>query len=350
MPPALSRREILGITRVRSPAGSLPQAAKVLGPAQPLAAHEVELEVTHLGLDATSHRQIREEANEDADVIAARITEIVRTFGKMHNPVTGSGGIAVGTVTVVGTRFPHPRPDPGDRIVTLASLTATPLELRSVGPVVSESPLIPVNGKAIVYPAMAWAHLPDDLPDALAMAALDVYSAASHTARLAQAGQHVAVLGAGRAGLLAAAAAAAAVGPLGQVTVLDISEQATRRAGEISGVDYAVKVDVSDAVATAEALDQNSLPLADLTVVCVNVANCESAATLITRPHGTVLFFSMATSFTQAALGAEAVSSTATLIIGNGYAEDVGAQALGLLRGNQELRRGFESAGSPGGD
>jgi len=55
-----------------------------------------------------------------------------------------------------------------------------------------------------------------------------------------------------------------------------------------------------------------------------------------------VIFFSMATSFTAAALGAEGVGKDATLIIGNGYAPGHAELALGLVRRNAVLRAFFE--------
>ena len=53
------------------------------------------------------------------------------------------------------------------------------------------------------------------------------------------------------------------------------------------------------------------MPRADVTVVVVNAADCEGAALLLTAERGTVLFFSMATSFTKAALGSEGMASMA---------------------------------------
>ena len=47
---------------------------------------------------------------------------------------------------------------------------------------------------------------------------------------------------------------------------------------------------------------------ADVTVVCVDVPGCEGGAILSTAQGGTVIFFSMATSFTAAALGAEGLA------------------------------------------
>jgi L-erythro-3,5-diaminohexanoate dehydrogenase len=73
--------------------------------------------------------------------------------------------------------------------------------------------------------------------------------------------------------------------------------------------------------------------------VVINAADCEAAAILLTADHGTVLFFSMATSFTKAALGSDGLSSAARMLIGSGYAPDRGAYALDLIGRDQHLQR-----------
>ena len=74
---------------------------------------------------------------------------------------------------------------------------------------------------------------------------------------------------------------------------------------------------------------------------CVNVAGTELASIVITRDEGTVYFFSMATSFTAAALGAEGVGKDVTMIVGNGYAKGHAAVALQTLRDHPPLREYF---------
>jgi L-erythro-3,5-diaminohexanoate dehydrogenase len=59
------------------------------------------------------------------------------------------------------------------------------------------------------------------------------------------------------------------------------------------------------------------------------------------RNKGIVYFFSMATSFTKAALGAEGVGADVDLRIGNGYTEGHAELALGILRESSELRSLF---------
>jgi L-erythro-3,5-diaminohexanoate dehydrogenase len=82
---------------------------------------------------------------------------------------------------------------------------------------------------------------------------------------------------------------------------------------------------------------------ADVTVVCVDVPGCEGGALLSTAQGGTVVFFSMATSFTAAALGAEGLASDVSMLIGNGYVPGHAEYALYLLRTNASVRALFES-------
>ncbi|MBQ2084169.1 MAG: L-erythro-3,5-diaminohexanoate dehydrogenase, partial [Firmicutes bacterium] len=57
---------------------------------------------------------------------------------------------------------------------------------------------------------------------------------------------------------------------------------------------------------------------------------------------GTVYFFSMATSFTKAALGAEGVGKDVTMIMGNGYAKGHAEITLQVLREHEGIRKLFE--------
>jgi L-erythro-3,5-diaminohexanoate dehydrogenase len=77
-------------------------------------------------------------------------------------------------------------------------------------------------------------------------------------------------------------------------------------------------------------LSDAGAPPADLTVVVVNATRCEPTAILATRDDGTVLFFSMATNFTTAALTADGMTSCARMIVGSGYTPDAGSYALDL--------------------
>jgi L-erythro-3,5-diaminohexanoate dehydrogenase len=63
---------------------------------------------------------------------------------------------------------------------------------------------------------------------------------------------------------------------------------------------------------------------------------------LITKGQGLIYFFSMATSFTKAALGAEGIGKDLSLIVGNGYAKGHANLTLNILRESAEIRGLFE--------
>ena len=66
------------------------------------------------------------------------------------------------------------------------------------------------------------------------------------------------------------------------------------------------------------------------------------SAILPVRDLGTVYFFSMATSFTKAALGAEGCGKDVNMIVGNGYTKDHAIITLEEIRENEKIRKMFE--------
>ncbi|MDQ6840952.1 MAG: L-erythro-3,5-diaminohexanoate dehydrogenase [Actinomycetota bacterium] len=333
---------LLGVWRAVDPAGALPHMARVIDARSPASDCEAEIDVEMLAVDATSYREIRSRCDADPERMAQLIAEIIAERGKLQNPWTGSGGVLMGTVRSVGSRYRMADLTVGDRVVPLASLIAIPLALESVGPIDPDSPQVPVSGRAIVTGRMLCATMPEDLSAKVALAALDVYPSASYVRTMASTGDHVLVLGTGHAGLLALAAAREAVGETGTVSALDTSAQALTRAHEVDPAVWTIQSDVTDPVAVAAELAARDLPAADLTLLCTSVPGAEGTAILATAEHGAVLFFSTATRFAAAALGADAIGSQARLIIPNGLTDDRGEYALDLLRRIAPLRAAFE--------
>jgi L-erythro-3,5-diaminohexanoate dehydrogenase len=340
----------LGLHRVLEPAGVLPQAAWRLDPSPSIGADEVLVRVDRLNLDAASYRQLREAYHGDADKIRAAVLDIVATRGKMQNPVTGSGGMLTGTVAEAGPDSPLALV-PGQRIATLVSLTLTPLLITdSLARWDGQSEQVPCQGTAVLFARSIAAVLPADLSPELTLAVMDVCGAPALTKRVVAgvAGEAdrpvVAVLGAaGKSGSLSAAAARAAGAGRVIGVVPHEREAALLREVGVNGplVDVIVIADARDPVALARAVAQAGGP-ADVTVVCVDAPGCEGGAILATRQGGTVIFFSMATLFSAAALGAEGVAADVTMLIGNGYVPGHADLALDLIRANPAVRELFE--------
>jgi L-erythro-3,5-diaminohexanoate dehydrogenase len=332
-----------GLRRVVAPAGVLPQRADVLDPALPLGEDEVAIEVEALNVDAASFRQLEGAVGRDAARIAAEVDRIVRSRGKLHNPVTGSGGMLIGRVAEVGPR--HPAADvlrEGDRIATLVSLTLTPLALRRITAVRPAIDRVECEGRAILFATGPWARLPEDIPERVALAALDVCGAPALVARQAAPGQRVLVLGAGKSGALVCAMAKELLAGRGEVVAADRSPAALAWVAALGVCDRTLALDATDAVGALACVEEGGGALFDLVVNCASVPGTEMAAILCARDGGTVVFFSMATSFTAAALGAEGVGKDARLVIGSGYLPGHAELTLDLLRRHPKLRASFE--------
>ncbi|MFI7427842.1 zinc-binding alcohol dehydrogenase [Micromonospora sp. NPDC049836] len=344
----------MGLHRVVEPAGVLPQAAWRLDADPRIAANEVRIRVERLNLDAASFRQLSEKHGGDGEKVRAEVLEIISTRGKMQNPVTGSGGMLIGTVEEAGKRSPLGL-RPGDRVATLVSLTLTPLTiLDGLAAWDGRSEQVPCDGYAILFARSIAAVLPDDLHPELSLAVLDVCGAPALTARVV--GEQVArrrregdprpvsvavIGGAGKSGSLSLAAARRA-GAGRTVGVVPVA--AERDALEAAGLaDVVALADARDPVGLSTAVTGALNAPADVTVVCVDVPGCEHGAVLATEDGGTVIFFSMATSFAAAALGAEGLAADVTMLVGNGYVPGHAALALDLLRGEPGVRRLFEA-------
>ncbi|CAM3122963.1 L-erythro-3,5-diaminohexanoate dehydrogenase [Corallococcus sp. ZKHCc1 1396] len=334
-----------GLSRVVGEKGVLPQRARKLDPSLPCREAEMLIDVESLNIDAASFKQIKDDVGGDPGRIAQRIQDIVLERGKMQNPVTGSGGMLIGRVKELGAKHPaHGVLKQGDRIATLVSLTLTPLVIEEVKAVHADIDRVDIRGHALIFASGIYAKLPEDMPDTLALAALDVCGAPALVARYVRPGMTVAVLGAGKSGALCLAQARRSLESRGKLLALDISQKALDALSAIGLCDEALKVDATQGVDVMEAVQKaTGGPLCDLVVNCASVGNTEMASLLSVKDGGTVIFFSMATSFTTAALGAEGVGKDVTMLVGNGYVPGHAALTLDLLRTEPSLRQLFEA-------
>ncbi|MDW7650549.1 MAG: L-erythro-3,5-diaminohexanoate dehydrogenase [Bacillota bacterium] len=335
---------IFGTHRVIEPEGVMPQAAWRIDNTMEIYDNEILINVKTLNLDSASFHQIREEAGGDTEIIKEIIMKTIETRGKQHNPVTGSGGMLIGQVHAVGDKLKD-RPDisPGDRIATLVSLSLTPLKVEKITAVNIETAQVDVVGQAILFESGIFARLPQDMPEKVALAALDVAGAPAQVSRLVKKGDTVAVLGpGGKSGLLCLYEARKQAGPDGMIIAVGRSETACRRAHATGLADVVLSADANNAMEVYCLVHEATQgKLADVTINCTNVPRTEMASILSTRDGGKTYFFNMATSFTAAALGAEGVGKDVELIIGNGYTRGHADHTLNILREDEKLRSIF---------
>lgn len=333
-----------GTHRVLSPLGTLPQPALKLDNSTDIYDNEVLIDVSTLNIDSASYTQIKQACGNDPAKMEEMILSIVKERGKLQNPVTGSGGMLIGTVKKIGDSFPKNRIKIGDRVATLVSLSLTPLKINRIKSINPYSDQVDVDAQAILFESGLFAILPDDIPEKLALAALDVAGAPAQVDRLVTEGDIVCIIGGGgKSGILCCYQAMLNAGPSGKVIVVEYSSENAKR---IEKLNLATDIIVADATNVMDVYNKVMSITGgrgcDVTVNNVNVPSTEMTSILITKGQGYVYFFSMATSFTKAALGAEGVGKDINLIVGNGYAKGHANLTLNIIRESKEIRDLFE--------
>ncbi|MGL6065185.1 MAG: L-erythro-3,5-diaminohexanoate dehydrogenase [Fusobacteriaceae bacterium] len=334
-----------GTHRVIEPQGVLPQPAKKINNDMNIYSNEILVNVSALNIDSASFTQIEEEANHDIEKIKAKILEIVSEKGKMQNPVTGSGGMLIGTVAEIGCDLENKIDlKVGDRIATLVSLSLTPLKIEKIIDIKPDIDRVEIIGQAVLFESGIYAKLPRDMEETLALAALDVAGAPAQTAKLVKPGDKVLILGAaGKSGLMCSYEALKRVGPTGMVIGLVRSNEELALLKRLNSKIIGIVGDAKKPLETLNSvLGVTGGKEVDVSINVVNVSDTEMTAILPVRDNGIVYFFSMATSFTKAALGAEGVGKDVNMIVGNGYTKDHAEITLEELRENAVLREIFE--------
>lgn len=333
-----------GTHRVIEPKGTLPQPAYKLDNTMSVFSNEILIDVKTLNIDSASYNQIKNVCNNDAEQMKKMIISIVEERGKMQNPITGSGGMLLGTVKAIGEDFPDKKLKVGDKIATLVSLSLTPLKLREILKLETNSHQIDVIAEAILFESGIYAILPDDIPEKLVLAALDVAGAPAQVDRLVKDGDTVCIIGGGgKSGLLCCYQAMKNVGSFGKVIVVEYSPENAQRILDLKLAHHVIVEDATKVMDVYEKVTEiTGQRGCEVVINNVNVPNTEMTSILITKGQGLIYFFSMATSFTKAALGAEGIGKDINLIVGNGYAKGHANLTLNILRESPEIRNLFE--------
>jgi L-erythro-3,5-diaminohexanoate dehydrogenase len=339
-----------GAHRVIEPKGVLPQPAKRIDNTMEIYDNEVLIEVDTLNVDAASFTQIEEAEGGDVQKMARHSLGIIASRGKHHNPDTGSGGMLLGTVKEIGPKLKDRDLKVGDRIATLVSLSLTPLKVDEIISINKDTCQVKVKAQAILFETGIYAKMPADMDEALALAILDVAGAPAQAAKLCRPGQTVFIIGAGgKSGLLCAYEARNRVGVTGKVIGLVHGNAGKKRLEKTGFCDYIFQGSATDQLFVYEEVKKaTDGEMADLTINCVDIPDTEMASVLATKDDGTVYFFSMATSFTSAALGAEGIGADTTMLIGNGYTKHHAEISLADVRQSPILMEIFKETYATG--
>jgi len=339
-----------GTHRVIEPIGILPQPARIVdNDMNEIWDNELLIDVIRLNIDSASFHQIKtkliDQGHEDLEeAFANHIIDLTDRTGKHKNEDTGSGGMLIGTVKEIGPNFEmKDKIKVGDKIATLVSLSLTPLKVKEVKKVLLDKDQAEIKGQAILFSSGIYAKLPEDMDENLALSVLDVAGAPAQVERLVKPGDTVVIIGAnGKSGILCNAVARERAGVSGKVIGIVRNEKYFSTCRQ-TGCDEVILASATDALdiekKVREATNGN---MADVVVNVVNIEDTEMGSILACKDRGIVYYFSMATSFTKAALGAEGIGADVDMILGNGYAHNHAMISIDLLKRNPVLMKLFK--------
>ena len=154
-----------GISRVLEPKHVLTTSAWKIDNNREILPNEIRVSPRRLHIDPTSFKQICLEANNDDAQIKEKIIDITIRRGKLHNPVTDTGGLLYGVVEEIGTEYPNPKNlKVGDEVVCNASLTTMPLYISRITKIDRVYTQIEVEGHAIAFDALPIVRKPEGVP------------------------------------------------------------------------------------------------------------------------------------------------------------------------------------------
>lgn len=154
-----------GTRRVLEPKHVLPTSAWKLDNSPTIASDEMRVEIKKVHIEGTSFKEICLDANNDDIKIKQKIIDIVLGRGKLHNPVTDTGGLFYGIVSEIGKDFENYKGfKVGDEIICNASMASVPCSIDSVISIDRAYGQIDVEGYAIIYNKLPVIKKPEDVP------------------------------------------------------------------------------------------------------------------------------------------------------------------------------------------
>ncbi len=327
-----------GVSRVIEPKVSLPQPAWKLDNTMVLGSNELLVDVKILNINRVSFNEILESADYREERIKTRILDIIEERGKLHNPVTGTGGMLYGRVLAMGENYPNKyNIKVNDEIISLASLSLTPIRVDEILSINYETAQLEVEGKCILFANSPVTKKPEDIPLKLAVYALDEAGAPCRTYKIVKQNQHVLIIGAnGKIGLLCTYAAKDKLAGTGRITGLVKSKESKKQLERYGAFDEVIVMDAAN-LKDFYGRDNDNIEKYDIVIDCVNSLNTEMASLLAVKNKGIIFFASLSSDYKMTSLTAEGIGKEVEIIPYTGYLEGHADYSLNMIRHYEDL-------------
>ncbi|MEA4987739.1 MAG: sigma-54 dependent transcriptional regulator [Anaerovorax sp.] len=328
---------IYGINRVMEPNHVLPTSAWRINNDREIYPNELRLKVQKIHIESTSFRQICIECNNNMERIKERILHIVEKRGKLHNPVTDTGGVIFGTVEEIGEEYENVKGlKVGDEIICNASLAGIPLLLTHISKIDMAYTQVDAEGYAILFNKVPVVKKPEDLPINLILYTFDESGTLYSAYKSARGKKRCLVVGNSLlTNLLFGRAIRKSAGDDAEIICLfDNNTDIGVRGKELKDILEKTFTDIHyvNILKPVECLEKLEVGLFDVSVNCADIPGAETINILSTKPGGTVYFANLINNYNIALYITEAISREIQIKCADGYEEEYAEFDIELMR------------------
>ncbi len=336
-----------GLNRVLEPKHVLPTSAWKLDNSRNIEDNEIRVSLTRIHLEGTSFKQICTESNNNEEKIKRTIIDIVIRRGKLHNPVTDTGGMILGKVEAIGENYNNPRGlKVGDEVICNASSTSIPIYIEDIKGLNFVFNQIEATGYAILSDEISIVKVEEGLPVDLLMFVLDESGTLYKLSEMVVDQQKFLIVGNNIiTNLLFGYAIRRKVGS--DCEIICLLDKKTDIQITDGGIDKLIaevfnQVHFLDILKPMECLAKLGLEsLFDLSVNCAEIPGAETINILATKEGGTVLFANLINNLKIALYITESISKSLNVKSAEGYIAGYADFDIEIVR---ELGGYFEGA------
>ena len=316
-----------GMNRVLEPQHVLPTSAWRLDNSRAIAKDEIRVDVKRIHLEGTSFKQICMESNDNDQRIKQKIMDIVMRRGKLHNPVTDTGGLFYGVVSEIGPKFDNVKEFvPGEEVVCNASLASIPIFIQKIISIDKAFGQIEVEGYAILYNEVPLVRRPQGIPINLLLFTFNESGTIYRITNTAVGKKKFLIVG---NNLLSNLLFGYAIRKVARedaevVCLLDKKTDVVLKGKTINELISKVFTEIRyvDILKPIECLEQLKVQsLFDLSVNCADIPGAETINILATKSGGTVVFANLINNYNIALYITESISKQLDIRCADGYLE-----------------------------
>ena len=314
-----------GLERSLTPRWTLTPSAWELDNSRELKAGEIRIALERVHVEGTSFRQICQEAGNDEERIKEKINDIVIRRGKLHNPITDTGGLLCGVIEEIDRSYENTRGfKPGDKVICNASLAGLPMYIDRITNIDKVYSQFDAEGYAICLPGMPVNKRPDDIPVDLLLFAFNESGTIYTVSNDAKDKKRIAVLANNNLmAMVYGYTIRKAAGPDAEVyCILDRNTPVSAEGPKVEEFKKKVFTDVHyvNVMRPVECLKQFAdKPSVDMMVNCADIPGAETISVMATRSGGTVIFANFISNYNIALYVTEATSKDLNIKCADGY-------------------------------